>query len=78
LTSNKDEDVLETLMAHIKFERENDIVACTVREQLRDDDGLYSSTAKSTIPVFARGMNIFDTEAHMVSNSCPELATEVT
>ncbi len=66
MNSNKDEDVLETLIQHIKFERDNDIVACTVQDQLRDDDGLYSSTAKSILPVFARGMTIFDTETHMV------------
>lgn len=66
MTSNKDEDVLETLTQHIKFERDNDIVACNVREQLRDEDGFYSSTTKTALPVYARGMSIFDTETHMV------------
>lgn len=76
MNSNRDEDMLEALVQHIKYERENDISVLKsspfnqiISKEESEVDVVYSSQAKQTIPLYARGMNIFDMNLHLVSFS---------
>ena len=82
MTSNRDEDILDALVQHIKYERENDVAVLRVspfkqsmtKEELEAESTNTIAGAYSGIPMYARGMNVFDINLHLVSNIIDELS----